>query len=598
MSDYVRTLSSVDNAPPTDSRRALRGSLGVLAGYLVVGLWLWRNLIPHLGTHALQRGEGDSAIFIWWLKWVPFAIAHGHDPFYSTYLQAPHGVSAMWNTSVLPLGALFAPITVLFGPVVSFNVAAILGPPLSAWTCSLWLRRYASLAGAALGGLVFGFSPFVLGQASGSHLHMTWLVLLPLIVMLVEDITWRSPQAWRRKAPMLGLLVSIQLLVSSEALLITGMGCVGVVLLLAVRNPKVAIQDLPAVARSAGIALAVALAVSAWPLVEQFRGGRAPTAPIRDFSVLGARLTSFVTAPTTLMFHPAHGSGYGHLTYIEDGSYVGWPLLVLVIAAVLFIRRRGIGIAAAAIVASVIFQMHGKHWTFVGMRIPSPVQFMYEHVRAAGNLVPPRFSLLMWFAVAWILAVTVDEATIRLRVHRVMPILAAAACLIPLLPGPMPATDHVIATPPFFTSKLRDAIPNGSIVMVAPIPTPTTDMAQFWQSEADMRFRQFGGYMIHPARGTGAATFYADDTTLTRLFELGGWFSTPYAGDVTPALIREARAELEEAKVTMLVVGPSPYGEKRHLQIAEALLGRPPDHVTGGVAVWDLRRADGQKPAS
>ena len=37
------------------------------------------------------------------------------------------------------------------------------------------------------------------------------------------------------------------------------------------------------------------------------------------------------------------------------------------------------------------------------------------------------------------------------------------------------------------------------------------------------------------------------------------------------------------------MVGPSPTGTERHLELAELLLKRPPDRNVGGVAIWDLK---------
>src|ERR1700681_4935052 len=66
----------------TVERGALgRRSFGLLGAYLLASLWLWRSLLPHLATHALGGGTLDPGIFIWWMRWIPFAIAHGMNPF-------------------------------------------------------------------------------------------------------------------------------------------------------------------------------------------------------------------------------------------------------------------------------------------------------------------------------------------------------------------------------------------------------------------------------------------------------------------------------------------------------------------------------------
>ena len=146
----------------------------------------------------------------------------------------------MWNTSVIGLGVLFAPVTLAFGPIATFNIACILGPPLSAWTASFWLRRYVAVVPASVGGLLFGFSPFVLGQSRSGHVMFTWLVLVPVILMLTEDLLWRAPRPLWPQAPLLGVVVAVQFLISTETLLIVSLLCGAVAITLALRHPRAA----------------------------------------------------------------------------------------------------------------------------------------------------------------------------------------------------------------------------------------------------------------------------------------------------------------------------------------------------------------------
>ena len=240
-------------APVEPAARHWRGDLLLLLGYVAASLVFWRQVLPHLGTHALGGAALDPGLFVWFLNWTPYAILHGLDPFRTTFIDAPIGVSAMWNTSVLGLGVLFAPVTLVFGPIASFNLVCILGPPLSAWTASFWLRRYVSPLPAALGGLLFGFSPFVIAQSRAGHLMFTWLVLVPVILMLAEDLLWRVPRPIWPQAPLLGLVIAAQLLISSETLLIVSMLCVGVALALALRHPHAARQRLGALVPAAAV---------------------------------------------------------------------------------------------------------------------------------------------------------------------------------------------------------------------------------------------------------------------------------------------------------------------------------------------------------
>src|ERR1035437_7644478 len=108
----------------------------------------------------------DPGQTIWYLRWVPYAIAHGSDPLFSGLINAPDGVNLMWNTPTALLGLAASPITLLGGPILAYNVLMTLAIALSAWCAYLALQRYAGgIVGPIFGGAVYGFSPFVVSHA-------------------------------------------------------------------------------------------------------------------------------------------------------------------------------------------------------------------------------------------------------------------------------------------------------------------------------------------------------------------------------------------------------------------------------------------------
>ena len=133
-----------------------------VAAYLAGSLALHHRLLPQLTTATAGWTSSDSYQFVWWIRWLPWSLAHGDDPLYTTYLHAPLGVNGMWNTPVPVLAALFAPVTLTAGPVAAYNVAMILGPVVSGLALALalgvWVERWWPRAAA---GLLYGFSPFV-----------------------------------------------------------------------------------------------------------------------------------------------------------------------------------------------------------------------------------------------------------------------------------------------------------------------------------------------------------------------------------------------------------------------------------------------------
>ncbi|MGC8463709.1 MAG: hypothetical protein ACP5P9_08590, partial [Acidimicrobiales bacterium] len=150
----------------------------VYAALAVVVFWhLWTS-DP---TQVSQPG-GDQFSNMWFLEWVPFAIAHGHNPFFSNFANYPFGVNLLTNTSALLLGLAASPITVVWGPVASFNVLLTLALPASATSGYFLARRFTTWRPAAfVAGLLYGFSPYEIAQSAG-HLNLTFVVFPPLVL--------------------------------------------------------------------------------------------------------------------------------------------------------------------------------------------------------------------------------------------------------------------------------------------------------------------------------------------------------------------------------------------------------------------------------
>jgi hypothetical protein len=115
----------------------------VLLVFLGLAVWMFAPAWSSPTDTTLEGGDGDPAIFMWFLRWVPFALEHGHDPLLTHRLNYPDGVNLMWNTSLPLLGLLLAPVTVTLGPVLSLNLLLVLGYALSAWCAYLAIRRFA-----------------------------------------------------------------------------------------------------------------------------------------------------------------------------------------------------------------------------------------------------------------------------------------------------------------------------------------------------------------------------------------------------------------------------------------------------------------------
>ena len=154
-----------------------------------VAIWLVAvgpKILPHLSTWTLSSSPNEPGVFVWSLQWWAHPFSHGANPLLSSTVWAPTGINLAW-VATSPVPALTAaPITLLFGPVVSFNLLSLVTPPLNAWAAYLLARKVAHvLPAAVVGGLLFGFSPVVMREIEFGHLNLSMLFLLPLAPYLV-----------------------------------------------------------------------------------------------------------------------------------------------------------------------------------------------------------------------------------------------------------------------------------------------------------------------------------------------------------------------------------------------------------------------------
>lgn len=102
----------------------------VLAGWVTHGLW------PDPAGRTLALNPEDQALYEWFLA-VDARALLGDFGLLTDRLNAPDGVNLMTNTSVIALGIVFAPVTLLLGAPVTFALlaAANLAGTAFAGTC-------------------------------------------------------------------------------------------------------------------------------------------------------------------------------------------------------------------------------------------------------------------------------------------------------------------------------------------------------------------------------------------------------------------------------------------------------------------------------
>jgi len=125
------------------ARGQVRDTL-VCLGFLLLAGWVTNGLWPNPGGRILALNPPDQILYEWFLAHGT-RVWNGDFALVTDRLNAPDGVNLLANTTVIALGALFTPITVLFGAPTTF--AVIVGLNL-AGTAAAWYLLFRRTMGA------------------------------------------------------------------------------------------------------------------------------------------------------------------------------------------------------------------------------------------------------------------------------------------------------------------------------------------------------------------------------------------------------------------------------------------------------------------
>jgi hypothetical protein len=578
-----------------------RGALTWLAaggGYFAVSLFVWWNVWSGHPTTTATCGCGDSSLFTWFIEWPAYALAHGLNPLHSTAMGYPGGVNLLSNTSELAVGVVLAPVTWLFGPVTSLNVAVTLAPVLSALAMFFLLRRWVTWMPAAfVGGLLYGFSPFLLGAVSGSYLMVGLAVAPPLLVAGLDELMVRQRRSPVVTGISLGLLLVLQFFIGTEALAIMVLTAALGILLVAVY----AALSVPAVFRAkahhalVGLVTAggISLVLLAYPAWYAFDGPSHLSEPIWPGTMLRYSGTVFKNffdpTPAATSLTALNKIVGGYQGPILSREYFGWgTAAVLVVGLVLWRRDRRLWLFGALTVVTGVLALGQQHGTWLPWQALSNLA-LFE------NIIPSRFLVETYMAVAVMVALIVDHAhhaTVETLVSResgsrsawwagFVGIAVAAVALVPiadyLAPG-LPFTAQPVTLPTWFRS-VAPHLRGHQVLLVLPAPFSLSQSALTWQA-VDHDTEPMAG---QGGPGGQAARAGVEAEGLTALSDASVDFGDDPAG---PGPIAAVRRALEGWGVTTVVIPDQAslpaYDQivsvPRAVALITAATGRLPEH--------------------
>jgi hypothetical protein len=569
--------------------------LAVLAAYLGTALHVLSGLIGRTSSGYLSQGVQDHQAFEWYFGASAHNVATLSNPLFSDRQNFPDGVNLMANAAVTGLGIPLAPLTLATSAHVTFFVVELLG---LAGTAAAWFwflrRRGLGRTAAAVGGWFVGFAPAMVSHANG-HPNFVALFLIPVII----DRVLRLAEGQRRvrDGVVLGLLVTWQVFIGEEPLLLAAIGMLIAGLVLVAHRRFDLRRALPGV----GIGAALCLVLVAVPLWWQFSGRQSYTSIYHppggnDLAALWGRATRTLGADPW-------ASAAVSMNRTEENAFFGVPIWLLAAAIVLALIRRPVVQALASVVVLTSWLSLGEEVLLRGQPTGIPSLWsLFDGLPVLENVLPTRFAMIAVPAFAGLLAIGIDAAMTaspfsaddadeldlpawQPRIGGWIVTAAAVVALLPVVPTALQVDPRPVV-PTFFTGDAwRDWSHGGSILAVP--PTDIVDARAFdWQLAADtMAFPIVEGYFVGP---NGSADRGGQYGAVRRPLSL--WLYDVNAANVVTPATEAQRLQFAQdlaAWRTDTVVLPMRDQSAALRDSLVTVLGEP--QQVEDVLVWDVR---------
>ena len=602
--EVIRTRRPADQSPALPARGRLLHSAAVIVVYLLIGVVAFWPVYPRISQN-LFGFRADFISTVWFLDWVPHALAHGLNPFFSNAIYVPTGVNLAQNTSTPLLGLITAPFALVFSPVVRANLLMVLAMPISATAAFVVLRKWQVWGpAAALGGLVYAFSPYMVAQ-SLNHLNLIFVPLPPFIALTVASILQNrgSPQ---RLGVQLGLLVVAQYLISPEVLTTVAILTVVAVVCIAIRHPAKAPEVIRTASRAAGIALVVAAVLLAYPVWMGLDGPLHFTgSPFSTTNPYHNDLLSFlVPAPLQRVSLGMSALGSRLASGTETGGYIGVPVLILTGILALRSRRNPRTQLAVILLFGAALLSLGPYLAVDGRTTHIPLPFwLLDRLPVVNSVLPARISLEVDACLAAVIAFGLDDmrrapvgrrrdsdrGRIRGRgsvVFAGVTLAVLVATQLPLWPDPL-AGQPAVSLP----ATIRRAVPSGDPVAITyPYDTKITNEPMIWQAEDGFKFRLLGGYawttyLGYSGEASNLPRLMSPPGTQQFLAYHEGVSSFGPALPVGPKLVAITRSTVSRYDIRLVIVDRSMSGSGPVMELFNDALG-PPKLTAGQFSMW------------
>jgi hypothetical protein len=540
-------------------KTAVPPAAGAFALYLGLSFaFFGLPVVDQLGSTAIAADDIDASAYMWFFAWWPHALLDGLHPIRTELIFVPDGYNLAWTTAMPGPSLVLAPLTLALGPLATWNTIMLLAPALSAWTAFLLCRELAApVAPSLVGGYVFGFSPYVLGNLQGAP-NLVLVAVLPLLVLLVVRHA-RGALGDRAFVALMAVALTFQFLTSTELLAMAGVfGAIALSAAFALL-PEWRARLLGTVKLLALASVAAIVVVSPLLWFMLFEPHTNPEQALKGFP---ADLASFVVPSPYIQLAATHDPGGGP-AYANGFAYLGVPLALLLAFFVFEARRRRAARVLLVVLAAPAVASLGDELVVAGRETGIPMPWvLFESLPALEYAIPVRFTGFTALAAGMAVALWLAWQGGRPRWALA---LVAVVFVLPDVGNTIWRTP--LSDPPLFADKDAHRAVIGERDRVLTVPAWGANMR--WQANSDFDFRMAAGYV-------GAFPLSYQRYPAWQMI---------LSGRLRPGYARELRRFVRDKGVTM-VLQSSHYQEPWNTLFGT--LGVRPRPV-GGMLVYRLR---------
>lgn len=561
----------------------------VVLGCLAAALLIYRGLWQNLDSGYLTGSGQDQNMWEWFFAVTAKNVLTLSNPLHTDLQNHPLGVNLMANTAMLGVGIPLTPVTVLFGPTVTWALTLTggLAGTAVAWYWLLSRHVVASRGAAAIGAALAGFAPPIISHAN-AHPNFVVLLLVPLLVHRLLLLA-------RGERPVtggviLGLLAAYQVLLGEEPLLIAALALTVFALAYALSRPAEIGPMVRPLGTGIGVGALVAGAVVAVPLWWQFAGPQSYTGIEHGFQ--GNDLAAFNGYATASLAGTDSSAVDLSLNRTEENAFFGWPLVLVLLGVTVALWR----VAAARAVAVAMLVMA---WLSMGVllvvngtatSIPGPWMLLVD-APLVSSVLESRLAMACAPLGGILLAMATDRV-LRLPwlrewayVARVSWFGALLVALVPIMPTELP-TGERDPVPEFLASgRWADHVREGRSVAVVPLPDTGYADPLHWQVGQGLAFPLAEGYFVGPAED-GSGIYGAQRTMLSSTLDEVDETGLPVS--VGRAERGQAVADLKQWRTDLVVLDAGHPDAEALRTTADGLIGIP-GRLRGGMWIWDVR---------